>query len=567
MAMLKEGYTRPLPTMKSVRPDEWRGLTSVNPGVITPIAFFPLLREDRIRARATVQVTSEETLHTIVNPVRVRVEAYLLPKTILERFNGSLETLNRSYMGEPAPAGAGTTPKWFLQHPALPAGDKGHELFDRLGIHWADGGKMNTDLVEGYNQLVNWMRKQVSPGLEMVDLANTTCLPAFWESWRFADIKPSFDAAAMEGTVPVNIDGTQPVKGYAVADNPVGGSGTYTMVGHGGGQVSNAVVNNLAGRSPETGQFPLYVDFNAATPGASISLANIRAADKAQALAKLRDRYKSVPDEYLIDLLMQGINVPDSDLRQPILLAHAEAVLGQVERYATDGASLDTSVSNGTAMVSFTMNTPSINTGGMVLVVLSIVPEQLHERLGDVALRYVDGDTGDAMTPDYQRDYLDPQKVEVVPNEFADIRHTDPTGVFGYAPLNYQWRRAFSRVGGKFKRPVPDAFVEDRQRIWSVEKTDPELSADFYLCPSPFPKSVFADTDADPYEVITVIQASIVGNTVFGLGFEEDLGSYDKIIESIDMSRIDQEAGTLDEAQEIQPALPVEPVVPVEGIE
>ena len=208
--MLKEGATAPINVAKSVRPEEWRGLTSVKAGVITPIAFIPLLREDRLRAFCTVQVRSEETLKVIVNPVRVRVEAFLIPKTVLQRFEGSLEMLNRSYEGEAAPAGFGTTPKWFVQHAALPAGDKGHELFDKLGIHWSSTSKFNTDLVESYNQLVNWMRKNVSPGLAMVDLANTTCLPAFWESWRFADIKPSFDAQQMEGAVELNIQGMVP---------------------------------------------------------------------------------------------------------------------------------------------------------------------------------------------------------------------------------------------------------------------------------------------------------------------------------------------------------------------
>lgn len=549
--MLKEGATSPINVMKSVRPEEWRGLTSVKAGVITPIAFIPLLREDRLRASCTVQVQSEETLKVIVNPVRVRVEAFLIPKTVLERFQGSLEMLNRAYEGEPAPSGMGTTPKWFLQHPYLPENDKGHELFDKLGIHWSSTSKLNSDLVESYNQLVNWMRKNVSPGLPMVDLLNTTCLPAFWDSWRFADIKPSFDAAQMEGVVELNLQGTMPLKNTwntqqqpsspATAQNPAG-------------QAAPPAANQRL----LTGSTTSWPEVDLAMSSGMMTLANLEMAKKTQAFAQLRDRYKSVPDEYLIDLLMAGINVPDADLRQPIRLAHAEAIIGQTQRYATDGASLETSVANGMAMVNFTMNTPAVNTGGLVLVTLSIVPEQLYERIEDVALRYEDGDIGDTKTPRYVEDYLDPQKVEVVPNSFADILHSDPTGVFGYAPLNYQWRRSFSRVGGKFKRPVPDAFLEDRQRIWSVEKTDPDLSADFYLCPSPFPHTVFADTTADPYEVITVINASIVGNTVFGPGFEEDLGSYDRIIQSVDQSRIDQTAVTVEDAVVVeQPAGPV----------
>jgi len=533
MVMMKEGFTEALVTVKSTRPDEWRGLTSVKAGVINPIAFIPMLREDRLRASGSVQVRSAETLHTIVNPVRVRVESFLIAKPVLERFQGSLEFLNRSYMNEPAPPGMGSTPKWFLQHPNLPAADKGHELFDKLGIHYKSGQAFNTDLVEGYNQLVNWMRKNVSPGLPLVDLGNTTCLPAFWESWRFADIKPSFDAGQMEGAVPVGIDGLLPVGIYR--NGPPQITGVPTTL------VANADQIQIGGNGTaitfdvkDKGQ--MGIDLN--NVDGTISLANIELARQTQAFAQLRDRYKSVPDEYLIDLLMGGINVPDTDLRQPVRLSFAEAILGQTERYATDGASLDTSVTNGMAQINFTINTPHSNTGGMVIVLLSIVPEQLYERLNDASLRYTDGQITDVKTPRYVQDYLDPQKVEVVPNQFADVMHSDPNGIFGYAPLNYQWRRSFSRVGGKFKRPIPDAFLEDRQRIWSVEKVDPELSADFYLCPSPFPHTVFADQNADPYEVITVIQSQIVGDTVFGPGFEEDLGSYDRIMASVDKERV-----------------------------
>ncbi|QXP08680.1 MAG: major capsid protein [Arizlama microvirus] len=535
---LTEGYTQPLPTMKSTRPDEWRGLTSVRAGVMTPIAFVPLLREDRIRANCTVQVSSDETLKVIVNPVRVRVEAFLIPKTVLERFQGSMEVLNRAYMNEPAPSGMGTTPAWYLASPPFPANDTGHELFDKLGIHWKGGAVYNTDLVESYNQLHNWMRKNVSPGLPLVALNNTTCLPAFWESWRFAEIKPSFDAAQMEGQVPIQIDaGKVPLRNFGAQTTNGTGTGNVNFT-NGQGQTVTVDGANMrpAYWQPGSNNTPPFADMSA-VPG-TISLENIKTAEKAQVMAMMRDRYKSVPDEYLIDILMSGIEIPDADLRQPIRLATAEAVIGQTERYATDGASLDTSVSNGMAMVDFTINTPPVNTGGIVLVVLSIVPEQLYERIEDIALAVGDGTKDATKTPQYVSDYLDPQKVEAVPNSFVDVLHTDPTGIFGYAPLNYQWRRSFSRVGGKFKRPVPDAFVEDRQRIWSVEKTDPELSADFYLCPSPFPHTVFADQDADPYEVITVLQASIVGNTVFGPGFDEDMGSYDRIIAEVDQTRL-----------------------------
>lgn len=530
----------PIPTVRSRRPDIWRGLTSCNPGVFNPIAFIPLLREDRLRGRVTVQVMSEETVKVIVNPVRVRAEAYLVPKTVLERFQGSMEALNRAYMGEPAPSGFGTTPKWFIDGGALPAGDSGHEIYDILGLHWQDGDKFNTDLLESYNQVWNWNAKARSQGITLAALNNSTILPAFWDAWRFDWVKPSFDAAQMEGTIPIRVDGDAIPK--VIGYNPhVAGStpGLATGAALTVKAETEAGYQNKPLSVTDADGTVAYLGLEAPGAGASISLANIALAQKTRAFAMMRDRYKTVPDEYLIDLLMRGIEIPEADLRQPWLIASAEGIIGQTERWATDGASLDTSVANGSVQISFPINTPQVNTGGMVLICVSIVPEQLFERVADPAMLYATGDKSDVYTPDYLADYLDPQKVETVPNYYVDVRHSDPAGIFGYAPLNYSWRRNYARVGGKYKRPVPDAFVEDRQRIWSIEKDSPELSSDWYLCPSPFPKSVFADTNADPYEVICVVQGEIVGNTVFGPRFDEDYGSWDAVIAQVDDTRLD----------------------------
>lgn len=554
--MLTQGNNRPINTVKSIRPDEWRGLTSCKAGVIVPIAFFPLLREDRLRGRITVQVKSEETVKVIVNPVRVRVEAHLIPKTMLERFGGSIEVLNRSYQNEPAPAGLGTTPKWFLASPALPAGDTGHAIYDTLGLHWADGAVFNSDLVESYNQLVNWQRQTVSPALTKRTLNDTTLAQAMWDAWRFDWIKPSFDAGMMEGSVPLALQGQLAVpisrSGAATAAN----AAASMQMADDGALLNTPGGNNLFLEvAPNSG---MMVDLASST--GIISLANIRSAEQTQMFAMMRDRYKNVPAEYLIDLMMAGISIPESELRQPLLLASGEAMIGQTERYATDGTALDVSVANGMASLSMTLNCPQVNSGGMVLVTMSIVPEQLFERVQDPALLYGDGSIDDVATPQYLKDYLDPQKVEVTPNSYVDVRHGDPTGAFGYAPLNYRWRRWSARVGGKYKRPVPDAFLEDRQRIWSIEKTDPSLSEDWYLCPSPFPHTVFADTDADPYEVITVASCQVIGNTVFGPRFDEDMDSWDKIIAEVDQTRLSGDAvstlDTVDDAQVVSAPQP-----------
>ena len=553
--MLRQpGVTTPIPTIKSRRPDSWRGLTSVSPGVIFPLAFFPVLREDRARGSIIVQIKSEETLRVVVNPVRVRLDAFLVPKTAFERFGGSMEVLNRSYADEPAPAGMGTTPAWFVKDPNIGTKDNsGYPLFDILGIHYpADApGSLyfNSDLVEAYNCIVNHLRRQVSEALPLRTALDGTLAAAFWDNPRFSHIKPSFDAGQMDAAVPIGLDGLIPLGGMGMKNGGVVAQSDYTGVygqvtGKSGWTITDA--GGVAGTAqlfvesnPEAGGYPRFYADMSQTSAATISLSNIEAAKKTQAFAALRDRYKTVPEEYLVDLLMRGISIPDAHLRQPIRLGGGEAVIGQTERYATDGDNLDVSVANGVAQLAMTINTPPSNSGGVIMVVGQIVPEQLFERVFDSALNFGTGKIHDARVPDYLRDYLDPQKVEVVSNQYADVFHSDGAGIFGYAPTNHRWRRDYSRVGGKFKRPKVDAFSEERQRIWSVEMTDPSLSEDWYLCPQPFPKTVFADTTADPYEVITVGRVEFVGNTVFGPGFEEDYNSYDEVLAEVDMTRLE----------------------------
>lgn len=532
----------PIPVRKSVRRDEWRGLTSLKAGVIAPVMFFPLLREDRLRGRLGFQVKMSEAVEVIVNPIRVSVTAYLVPKTALARFEGSMETLNRSYQGETLPGGS-ASPPWYVQDSAVAgAGDDdlGLEIYDKLGVHYKSTTALNTDLVESYNTIVNWRRAAVSKALTPFNVLDHTLKPAFWDSPYYETVKPSFDAALMEGAVPVTLEGGQiPIALKPASSGTTPGIPEMTDLQF---KYQNVQVNgktqSQAFAQDADGSFS-FLYANLATQG-SISLANIELARQTQAFAKLRERFTGLSDEYLVDLLMQGIRVPPEDFREPVLIGRGTAVINQQERYATDGASLDVSVANGVAQLSMTINTPAVNPGGMVIVCMEIVPEQLHERREDLFLKYRSGGNADHL-PNYLRDYLDPQKVEVVPNSFADIFHSAPDGVFGYGPLNKRWDRRFARVGGKFKRPVPDAFVEDRQRIWVVEKDDPVLGADFYTCPQPFPHTVFADADADPFEVIAVGMVEIVGNTIMGATFEEDENSYEKVLAQVDTTRISSE--------------------------
>jgi hypothetical protein len=505
-------------------------------GQIYPVAFFPLLREDSARGRIALQVRMAEALHTIINPIKVRASVYLVPKSAMVRFNGSMETVDRSYMNEPMPDGS-APPPWKVVDPRITdtVNGIGHDIFDVLGVHYKNQDRLDGDVTESYNCIVNWRRAAVSAALPKNTLTDHRLAPAFWNAWKFQYIKPSFDAAMMEGIVPVTVEGQQvPLANYTWtgAVNPPGSHG-YSDKNGNVSAVDGTLTQNIGLLTSDPTPMA-RIDQLAGT----ISLANIRSAEKLQQFAKKREQYQGIPSEYLIEMLMRGLRIPPYQLMEPILIGLQETTIGQTERYATDGASLETSVTNGVAQLSLPINTPAIEPGGLIMVLVEIVPEQLYERMNDDYLEVnANGDRADE--PDFLVDFNDPQKVQAVTNRRADIRHGSPNQIFGYEPLNFEWQRNFARVGGKYRRPYDDTFVEDRQRIWAVEKTDPTLSDDFYLCPQPFPHTVFADAMADPFEVIVVGSVTMTGLTHFGGAFEEDGDHYEKLMAQIDAERLE----------------------------
>ena len=395
-----------------------------------------------------------------------------------------------------------------------------------MGIHWPQGAAINSTLVESYNKLVNWRREARSKHLALRGDLDTTLAEAFWRHTQLGHVVPDFDDAAMEGEVALNfVQQNIPVKSklrYQVAGTP-----QYNIPAGSHAGFTDPNGNWVAGANQ------VFVELK--DGGVSVSLANIELAKQTAAFAKLRDQFSDMSDDHIIDLLMEGIRIPDEQLKQPILLDRATTIFGYSERHAMDGANLDLSRTTGKTELALNFRLPPMNSGGIVLITCEIVPEQLFERMYDNFMGTVDPST----LPNFMRDYLDPQKVEIVKNNYADVMHSTPNGTFGYAPLNHAWKRSMSRIGGKFFRPNPDAFSEDRQRFWSVERLNPTLTGDFYLVRSDLPHSVFADTLSDPLEVLTVGNVRIVGNTVFGQGLEENQDSYDEIMEQVDTGRIE----------------------------
>lgn len=519
-------HLNPIAVEKTLRTEEVRVLTSGRAGKILPLKFIPVLREDRV-TKGSVRVTVDmaETIHPLMNAVNLTVYAHFVPYLALEAFKEyGMDTFNRSYMQKPEP-GVGGTQKPFIRTHAF---DRDIQFYKTLGIHHRQGDVINGLPLETFRELVNFRRKARSEHLPEYDPTLGQGLPAaFWKHGDMMQVVPSFDQAAMDGEVELTFNNSRvPLRSQNFQVVDPGDTGRVPMATDGFQPFPD-------GNGWYSWAEQIFVELS--NSNVSVSLANIEVAKKTAAFAKLRDRYNTIDEDHIIDLLMMGIRVPDEALKQPILLDKKSTIFGYQERHAMDGASLEKSVTTGNTSVDLQFRLPESNTGGIIWITAEIVPEQLFERKWDYFLSM----EGPAGFPEFLRDYLDPEKVTVVPNRFADVNHSNPSGVFGYAPLNHEWRRNFANIGGKFYRPTPDSFVEDRQRFWAVEQIDPSLTADFYLT-NDLPHSVFMDTLSDAFEILCTGQITLMGNTVFGKSLEEDQDNYNYINMRIDRGRIDQ---------------------------
>lgn len=531
--------TTPIQTEQSVRGDEIRVLTSCRAGKIVPVAYSPLLREDRVsRGNIRLKLEMSETVRPLMNAVNVTAFAHFVPFSAFERFTG-MDTFNRSYQGVGEPHDG--QPVEFFKTIIF---NDSTDFWPTLGIHHRPGARINSAPLEAYNTLVNWRRAARSSKLPARNLYSTTLAEAFWRNPNMWHIVPDFDAASMDGEVELSwtnprarVSGIGSKEAFAanVEQSGVRESGFPGRLAKYNNWYASDNSNHTVLIKSNSSGFP-EVFAEMAESGLRLSLANIELAKKTASFAKLREQYSALDDDHLIDLLMEGVRVPEEALRQPILLDRKSTIFGYSERHAMDGASLDKSVTTGMTQLDLTFRTPPMNTGGIILITVEIVPEQLFERQRD---HFLAVDSPDRL-PNFMRDYLDPEKVDVVPNEHVDVMHSDPDAVFGYAPLNHAWRRSLARVGGRYYRPKVDGFVEDRQRFWAVEQKDPALTSDFYLVPDNLPHTVFADSAADPFEILALGNIEIVGNTVFGRTLSEDEGHYDAVSEQVDVSRIRQ---------------------------
>lgn len=518
-------------------------LTSFQPGKLVPIAVMPMLREDSLSGRFNVAVEMLETNELLMNPVNVRLTAYLVPLLALARFEGSRDQFDRSYMGQPKVDGGPVVP--FIE--TLAAGTHGsNEVYKALGLHAKSTDLVNTAYLEAYNTVWNFRARNRSPDITERARLATTLAPAFWHHSRFEHVVPDFDQAVIDGEVALNFTaGNLPLKkaGVAVGVVPV----TYRETGATPG--ARTLTRNATGSAGSPTQVvqagtalaPLVTEVDLAgivaemtTGGTTISLSNLELAKKTQAFARVREQYQELDDEWVIDMLMDGLTIPDQALKQPILLADQMVRIAQAKRFATDADNLAESATSGGAVASMSIRVPKLSTGGVVMIFAEAVPEQLFERQRDPFFHSGNVDAW----PEALRDYLDPEKVDVVKNGEIDTDHATPNNTFGYAPMNWKWNAWGPRVGGKFYRPTTNTATDDaRKRLWSVETVNPSLAADFYLTTTMHNKP-FLDLVVDNFELTIVGNAVINGNTQFGGLLVEATNNYDAVAEKAPTDRI-----------------------------
>lgn len=516
MRMAEQIPVSPLVHKKSKRMDKKRVLTSGNAGKILPVAWAPLLRMDSVtRGEYVINCEMMETAEKLASGISVCAYAHFYPFLAAERFDG-MDNFNRSYQNV-AEAGGAVTP--FFETVTY---NSTQAFWSILGHHAAAGASINSAPLEAYNGIVNHRRKARSKSLPERTKHDTTLAEAFWRNNSMQHIVADFDQPMLDGEIPIT---------------GLNFGGLTTTSSQVSAQLGGSFHNLVRGNAPSQNSSGKYVwsdiSVEMAAGGATLSMANIEQAKKTAAFARIRSNYDGLSDDHIIDLLMDGTTVPDELAKQPILIGKSESQFGYMQRYASDAANLDESLTNGVAQMRLKFRTPTTVTGGIVMITMEIVPEQLYERKKDYFLYATNTDH----LPSTLRDELDPEKISVVKNSHVDVLHSTPDGTFGYSYLNHEWDRNLVNVGGKYMRPTNDAFDEDRQKIWTTEVANPSLNADFLLSGT-IHKKVFADQVADSFEITALGGMEITGYTVKGQALQEATSDYADITADVDTTRI-----------------------------
>lgn len=545
----------PVAFQRTKRTQKGRVLTSGDAGKILPLKADPVLREESFNGNINVSVEMMETSEKPVNAIVAKAMTYFVPYLAFEQFNGSIEELNRSYSKENGIAGSqvdffeknkyynGSSVVTDSSPTDMDTGDNGRaEFYGTMGIHHG-AADMNNSYVQAYNAIVNHRRKARSTSLATRNQFEHDLAEAFWPNSGNSHIMADFDQKLIDGEVALNgLTFKAPIRSELAAhsataanfDTTTFSANRYIPAEDSGGVSSGATTYPDGSTGTAFAFENIWAELTSGGD-ATMSLADIEQARKTAAFAKLRAAYDGIDDEYIIDLLMQGITVPTEMMKQPMLLGQQTGMFAYAQRFATDSGNLDDTATNGFVQLGYRVRAPRTSVGGIVMTTLEIAPEQLWERKKDYFLYTTDTDN----LPNALRDSLDPEKVSVVKKNHLDVNHSSPDATLGYAPLNHEYNRDDIRVGGKFYRPSNDAYTEVRSRIWTNETSDPSLSTDFYLCTN-LHKKIFADQVSDSFEITAVSDLTVDTNVVFGdrLIEADATSDYETITNLVDANRI-----------------------------
>lgn len=546
MRMTELLTTTALQPQRTRRTDTARILTSGDVGKILPIKMIPLFREDAVQnGRVRITVEMMETAEMLANSVMVEAQAHFVPFLAFSQFNG-IDSFNRSYMKEAESDGSTINffekNKFFDGSSVLTIADKPDfdtdnrwglaQFYQTLGLHHNENN-INNSYVQSYNAVVNHRLEARSKNLPTRNEFDHNLAEAFRLNLGFNDIVSDYDDKLIDGSV--ELSGLT-FKAGLVAETASGALGTAGSETPTGDSYSQSNTTRPDGTAITSAYHWNDIWAELTSGGnATMSLNDIEMAKKTAAFARLRSQYDHMDEDYLIDMLVSGIQLPAEMMKKPVLLASKRAPIQFMQRYATDAGNLDENVANGAAQIDLSVRMPRTNVGGIIVITCSAVPESIWERKEDHFLSCIDPD----VLPAYTRDFLDPNPVEQVLNGEIDVNHATPDSVFGYRPLNGKWiNRDYTSVGGKYYRPANDAFTEVRSKIYSTEVTNPTLNADWYLCTN-MHKKVFADQVSDSLEISCVSAMTITGHTVGGAPLIEASDDYDKITAQVDQTRVD----------------------------
>lgn len=545
--------TTPVQFQRSTRQDTAVLMTSARAGVVVPVGFVPLLPGDSASGRVAVDVQLKEMPKPLLNAVHANVQAWFVPKSAHPRF-ASKEELLHAFSGESIKQlGKPDRVPSVLFNGLLGAAHataKNSDMFTTLGLHVPAGAPINDDMIDAFVLAYNFRLAAHSSKLARrkyaaENIAEATSLPpAFWPSSRLSRVVADYERALLVGSLDLDVQaGRVPVSGIGISlvqqwsttgsGRATGGltpgfSASKRAMFAGEGTATNQI---FIAEDPERVGFPnIWAEMGGES--INISLADIDKARTTQAFAKMRASYAGMDytgfenDDTLISLMMQGIEVPADSFQRPWLLDSQRVPVGFAERFATDAANLDQSVTVGRASATLSLNVPRQDVGGVIVFTVEVLPERVDERMADEWVLAVNRDA----LPNALRDVQRVEPVDLVKNRRVDAKHATPDGLYGYEPMNDKWNRDFTRLGGDFYMATPGGgWTENRSNIWQTEIVNPTFSGTHYLAPQPFPHDVFADQNADAFEVVVRHALAITGLTQIGDVLIEDSDDYEAV--------------------------------------